>query len=101
MACNCESKIVDKLLERAKQEYPKALRGSVNLEGYGIGVNADMGLKTVAFMPYTYSADFPVKTGGIRGRKIKSRMRMFFNYCPFCGVRYEDKEVKNDKSATV
>lgn len=98
MACNCQSKISEKLLERAKQAYPEASRGDVNLEGYGIGIGADMDLKTVAFMPYTYSADFPVKKGGVRGRRIKSRM--FFNYCPFCGVRYEDKEVKNDQSTT-
>jgi len=98
MACNCESEIVEKLLERAKKAYPKASRGSVNLEGYGIGISADMGLKTVAFMPCTYSADFPVKNGGVRVKRIKSRV--FFNYCPFCGVCYEDKEVKDDWSVT-
>lgn len=92
MACDCENRIKAGLLEKTQKEHPKSSNGKINLEGYGTGINEAMDLKTIAFMPYSYSADFLVKNGGVRRKTIKSRM--IFNYCPFCGVRYEDKEVK-------
>lgn len=92
MACDCESEVEGRLLESLKQKYPESQNGTISLDGYGIGISESMNFITIAFMGISYSADFPLKRGGVKRKSIKSRLT--FNFCPFCGKRYEDKQPK-------
>lgn len=70
MACDCENRIKAGLLEKTQKEYPESSNGKISLEGYGAGISKSMNFTVIAFMPYSYSADFPVKNGGVRRKKL-------------------------------
>ena len=83
MTCNCKDGIEAKLTERFKAQAPEATDHGVTLQGYGYCMSAT--ITNRAYMPYKTTAEFPLKKGGT---KVKSTTgSMFFNYCPFCGVK--------------
>ncbi len=84
--CTCRKDIEAKLLERFKTNAPDATDHGVELAGYSFAL---MGNKMVSrpTMPIRASAMHPLKKGGAKLKK--SEQSMFFNFCPFCGVKFE------------
>ena len=84
MTCNCKSDIEKKLLENFKSSAPEAAGHDVELSGYGF-VLGEGSMMFRGYMPYKASAEYQLKKGGVRNKKIEGSM--FFSYCPFCGVK--------------
>jgi len=84
MTCNCRADIEAKLKEHFVKQKPDATEHGVTLQGYGF-VIMDNTMKSKPLMPYKLSALEPLKKGGT---KLKTTTgNMFFNFCPFCGVK--------------
>jgi hypothetical protein len=83
MNCNCKTEIEAKLLESFKSEAPDGVDHSVSMHGYGFCI---VGNKMI-MRPYTEvtrAAQMPRKAGGFTSKRTK--LNMFFSYCPFCGT---------------
>jgi len=81
--CDCRTNLEAKLLERFKQQKPRATGHGVSLQGYAICLGEKVSRRP--FMPCKTTASYPLKKGG---EKVKSEtLNMFFSYCPFCGEK--------------
>lgn len=86
MKCDCKLNIEARLLTRFKDQTPEANDHSVSLDGYGLAI-IDNSIVTMPYMPIKLTANHPLKKGGFKRKTENSNM--FFNYCPFCGVKVE------------
>lgn len=84
MNCNCKLDIEKKLLENFQAKAPEAVGHYVELGGYGLVVT-EKAMMLRGFLPYKAGAEYPLKKGGVRNKKMDGSM--FFSYCPFCGVK--------------
>lgn len=89
MTCNCRSDIESKLLERFKSETPTWHNHAVTLSGYGFCIVEDKVI-TRPYAEVNRVADMPKKSGGYSVKRTK--LNMYFTYCPFCGKPVVDKE---------
>lgn len=91
MTCNCKKEIEAKLLAKAIAQYPEATEHKASLsKGYSLIIDKQSGeCRDVARMPLEITAMFPLRNGNVKSKTIK--MSMFFSFCPFCGVKYEEK----------
>lgn len=88
MNCNCRSDIEAKLLERFKSEAPTGENHAVSISGYGFCiVGNEMTMRPYAEV--TKSADMPKKAGGWSLKR--SKLNMYFSYCPYCGAPVADQ----------
>ena len=85
--CDCQSKTEARLLERFKQQNPEAKSHTATLTGYALILEGNH-LITKGCMPAELSASYPLKKGGLKDKKTKTNM--IFNYCPFCGEKYNE-----------
>ena len=88
MKCDCKSDIEAKLLERFKSQAPDGQNHAVALGGYGLCLEGNK----MSYRPYvevSTSADMPKKSGGWTLKR--SKMNMFFRFCPFCGAPVADQ----------
>lgn len=83
--CDCKISIEKRLVERAKEMHPDAMGHEVRLTGYAFIFGKTVELK--GSMPFEFTADFPLKRGGIKRKTEKTSM--MFTFCPFCGVKYD------------
>lgn len=84
MNCNCKLDIEKKLLENLQAAAPEAAGHYVELNGYGLAIT-DNTMVLRGYMPYKASAEYPLKKGGTRNKKMAGTM--VFSYCPFCGAK--------------
>ncbi len=78
--CNCVTDIEKKLLDRAKEPgcYKKPVeRVSMRSVGFPI-IDGKLLMKTCSDIEIT-----------LEGQKKKETTKLFHNYCPFCGVKYD------------
>lgn len=87
--CDCKRSIEARLVVRAKEMHPEATGHEVKLTGYAFIFGKEVQFK--GCMPFEFRAEFPLKKGGLRLKKEKTSM--MFNYCPFCGVKYDVDEI--------
>lgn len=86
--CDCKQDIEARLLDRFIESNPNAKEHSAKLTGYSL-VIIENSIKQKGCMPIEMTACHPLKNGG---SKVKtSRSNMIFNFCPFCGEKF-DKE---------
>lgn len=86
--CTCKEDVSAKLLEHARKKNPDHTAHEVTLEGYGLVLTNSEAVEK-PFMPVTVEALRTTK--GRIERKTKSRLNMFFSFCPFCGVLLKDE----------
>lgn len=84
MACDCQTKVQAELLKHYKEAHPTGTNPKLELGGYVYLMGGKVESK--ASLPVTFSADFPIKSGGQKNKKSKSYVTA--TYCPFCGVQY-------------
>lgn len=84
MSCNCKSDIEKKLLENFQSKAPEAAGHFVELCGYGFTITEGK-MELRGYMPYKAGAQYPLKKGGMREKKMDGSM--FFSCCPFCGAK--------------
>jgi len=91
MTCNCKKEIEEMMLAKSIVQYPEATDHKVSLsKGYSLIIDRKSGdCRDVARMPFEITAVFPLKNGNRKSKTIK--MSMFFSFCPFCGVKYEEQ----------
>lgn len=75
------------MLERFKEVAPEAAEHEVELKGYGLHF-AGNSIVMKACTTLEGKANFPLKKGGTKLKKIKQNVA--FNYCPFCGTKYPE-----------
>jgi hypothetical protein len=83
--CDCKSTVEARLLTRAKEIHTDAVGHEVKLKGYAFIFGKEVQIK--GCMPFEFSADFPLKKGGVKRKTEK--INMMFNFCPWCGVKYD------------
>lgn len=83
--CDCKKDIETKLLERFVSQAPDAIEHSARLVGYSLIIGNRIEQK--GCMTIELSAAHPLKKGGYKTKTERSNM--IFNYCPFCGEKYE------------
>ena len=91
MMCDCQRKTEERLLERFKQQCPEAKNHTATLTGYAVVFEGNSAI-TKGCMPVELSATYQLKNGGFKDKKTKANM--IFNYCPFCGKKYENEGAK-------
>lgn len=84
MNCNCKPDIEKKLLDNFIAQELKAENHQVELGGYGITFTESATVLR-GYLPFRTTAEYPLKKGGTRNKKTEGSI--FFNYCPFCGVK--------------
>lgn len=89
--CNCKVDIEAKLATRFREQQPQANNHRAELIGYSIAIGKEsLSMFLIGQMPIELVGDFPAKKASpLKRRKFKQIM--FFNYCPFCGEKYEVK----------
>ena len=90
MACECRKTIEGKLLANLQKQNPDAKDHSAKMTGYAFFVRDSLTEKGV--MPVEFMYSVPTKAGGLRLKRVNSSVT--FNFCPCCGVRYEEKQAE-------
>lgn len=85
--CECKKDLEEKLVDRFKQKHPEATEHHAELTGYAIGIDGNS-MFLVGVMPIALTANYPMKKGTAYKQKTTKQM-MHFNFCPFCGEKYE------------
>ena len=83
MSCNCRKEMEAKLVEYTQTQVPAATQMKVALQGYSYSLGSQ--LLERSSMPYKATFTVPKKDG--TPRAMTKTGNMFFNYCPFCGVK--------------
>lgn len=86
--CSCRKDIEARLLEAFIKSAPDAKRHALCLRGYSYLIGEKV--TEVGCMTIEMAAEYPLKKGGFKEKTRRSNM--IFNYCPFCGEKYQ-KEV--------
>lgn len=84
MQCTCRKDITEKLLAHFKSQSPEASHHTLSLTGYTLVIGEQ--LEEKGCMGIEATAEFPLKKGGSKEKKIKQNM--IFTFCPFCGTKY-------------
>ncbi|RLA24911.1 MAG: hypothetical protein DRQ62_04045 [Gammaproteobacteria bacterium] len=82
--CDCREVIESNLTKRIIELKPEAKNARARLMGYALILGNE--LKEKGFMAVKVTADFPLKKGGFKERKLSENM--IFTYCLFCGGKY-------------
>jgi hypothetical protein len=83
MTCNC----VRENEARVAEHYSKQLGVPATAKALNVAMVFEPTFHEAGYLPYSIKADKP----GWRGAKGKE-ISMFFNYCPFCGIRIDEEE---------
>lgn len=84
MSCECRKDFEEKLLEKAKEQFPEAKNHTAELTGYTM-VMEHLKLITKPFMPFEITYLHKQKNGTEKTKKLKQNF--IFSYCPFCGEK--------------
>lgn len=87
--CDCKTDIESRILERFKTNRPESMEHSARLTGYTLIIGSS-GVRQKGCMGIELTAAHPLKKGGHKAKTDRSNM--IFNYCPFCGEKYEKEE---------
>lgn len=87
--CDCKKDIESRLLDRFKTNHPEALEHSARLTGYTLLIGSSE-VRQKGYMGIELTAAHPLKKGGHKAKTDRSNM--IFNYCPFCGEKYEKEK---------
>jgi len=88
MSCQCQDELAKNITDRTQKMHPDWFDIKVKLLSYGLTMT-DNNMAFRGFMPISIEAERPLKKGGTRVKKEKTSL--FFSYCPFCGVKVNDK----------
>lgn len=92
MSCNCFDRIQKSMADRVADKLPKGAR--IHSTGWKTEtyVMSNKVKKTAYFIEFfTYYQDRR-KDGSLNDKVRKSNFPVFMNYCPFCGVKFEEDE---------
>jgi hypothetical protein len=87
--CDCKQRIEEKLLDKAKEQFPKSENHKASLEGYAMVFDSNGEMRTKPFMPALITHEATSRQGNKRTKKEK--MNFVFSYCPFCGEKIESE----------
>lgn len=97
MSCNCFDRIQKSMAERVAGKLPKGAR--IHSMGWKTEtyVMRNKTMTTAYFLEFfTYYQDRR-KDGSLNEKVRKSNFPVFMNYCPFCGVKFEEDEQTQDQ----
>lgn len=85
--CDCIEKIEKNVVTRYEKEHPTANSVKADVKNYTFCMGANITVK--GFFDLHLIASHPLKSGEFKQKKSKTRL--IFTFCPFCGVKYDDE----------
>ena len=87
--CNCINEIECGLLKSVVSQYPEGKRHAAIPGGQALKIGRDGEPSYwVGFAPIEGSVELPLRKNPDTLKVKKLKLKMYFTYCPYCGVKY-------------